>query len=238
MRQTDPRVAVVSGGANGIGAAIVQRLRADGLTVASLDVVRVRRDDVLDVECDVASAQSVDAALERVRIELGPISVLVHCAAFQLVAPFPELDTADWARSFQVNVDGAFHLVRTALPDLRAAAAGRIILITSSSLYAPPPGMSHYIATKGALTGFARGLASELGPDGITVNCVAPGLTATENALRDIPEQHFALVQSRQSVPRAGRPEDTAAAVSYLASPDAAFVTGQTLLVDGGESRL
>lgn len=232
------RVALVTGGANGIGAAIVQRLRADGLSVASLDLTPAERAGVLDLECDVAETASIASAVDRVRAGLGPISVLVHAAAFQHRAPFDTLDPADWSRSFRVNVDGAFHLVRAALPDLRAADAGRIIMITSSSYFAPPPGMSHYIATKGALTGLVRGLSAELGTDGITVNAVAPGLTATENALHSIPEQHFALVQSRQAIKRAGQADDIAGAVAYLASPDAGFVTGQTLLVDGGESRL
>lgn len=232
------RVALVTGGANGIGAAIVQRLRADGLSVASLDLTPAERAGVLDLECDVAEAASIASAVDRVRAGLGPISVLVHAAAFQHRAPFDTLDPADWSRSFRVNVDGAFHLVRAALTDLRAADAGRVIMITSSSYFAPPPGMSHYIATKGALTGLVRGLSAELGTDGITVNAVAPGLTATENALHSIPEQHFALVQSRQAIKRAGQADDIAGAVAYLVSPDAGFVTGQTLLVDGGESRL
>lgn len=232
------RVALVTGGANGIGAAIVQRLRADGLSVASLDLTPAERAGVLDLECDVAETASIASAVDRVRAGLGPISVLVHAAAFQHRAPFDTLDPADWSRSFRVNVDGAFHLVRAALPDLRAADAGRVIMITSSSYFAPPPGMSHYIATKGALTGLVRGLSAELGTDGITVNAVAPGLTATENALHSIPEQHFALVQSRQAIKRAGQADDIAGAVAYLVSPDAGFVTGQTLLVDGGESRL
>lgn len=232
------RVALVTGGANGIGAAIVQRLRADGLSVASLDLTPAERAGVLDLECDVAETASIASAVARVRAELGPISVVVHAAAFQHQAPFDTVDPADWSRSFRVNVDGAFHLVRAALPDLRAADAGRVIMITSSSYFAPPPGMSHYIATKGALTGLVRGLSAELGTDGITVNAVAPGLTATENALHSIPEQHFALVQSRQAIKRAGQADDIAGAVAYLASPDAGFVTGQTLLVDGGESRL
>jgi NAD(P)-dependent dehydrogenase (short-subunit alcohol dehydrogenase family) len=232
------RVALVTGGANGIGAAIVQRLRADGLSVASLDLTPAERAGVLDLECDVAETASIASAVDRVRAGLGPISVLVHAAAFQHRAPFDTLDPADWSRSFRVNVDGAFHLVRAALPDLRAADAGRIIMITSSSYFAPPPGMSHYIATKGALTGLVRGLSAELGTDGITGYADAPGLTATENALHSIPEQHFALVQSRQAIKRAGQADDIAGAVAYLASPDAGFVTGQTLLVDGGESRL
>jgi 2-hydroxycyclohexanecarboxyl-CoA dehydrogenase len=230
----------VTGAARGIGAAIASRLHAAGSVVASLDVVDPEepRAGILDVPCDIADAASVASAVETARAQLGPFSVVVHCAAFQHMAPFGELEPSDWERTFRVNVDGAFHVLRAALPDLRAAGWGRIVLITSSSYFAPPPGMSHYIASKGALTGLARGLATELGPDGITVNCVAPGLTATENALRNVPEQHFALVQSRQAVPRAGVADDIAAAVAYLVSDDASFVTGQTLLVDGGESRL
>ncbi len=230
----------MTGAARGIGAAIADRLHADGHAVASLDILASvpPRPGVLDVPCDLADAASVTAAVDRVRTDLGPPAVVVHCAAFQHMAPFTELDPADWERTFRVNVDGAFHLLRETVPGLRAAGWGRVVLITSSSYYTPPPGMSHYIASKGALTGLARGLASELGRDGITVNTVAPGLTATDNALRNVPEEHFALVQSRQAIPRAGRAEDIAGAVAYLASDAAAFVTGQTILVDGGESHL
>ncbi len=235
-----PRVAIVTGGARGIGAAVADRLHRDGLAVASVDLVApdAARPGILDLLCDLADPDAVDAAVAVVRHRLGSVAVVVHCAAFQHVAPFAELDPADWRRSFAVNVDGAFHVLRAALPDLRAAGAGRIVVITSSSYFTPPPGMSHYIATKGALTGLVRGLSVELGAAGITVNAVAPGLTATENARRSIPEEHFALVRSRQAIPRTGEPADIAGAVSYLVSADAAFVTGQTLLVDGGESRV
>lgn len=242
MPPTEPlsRVALVTGAARGIGAAIASRLHAAGHAVVSLDLVDPERPrpGILDLRCDIAEAASVDSAVADARERLGPVSVVVHCAAFQHMAPFDELEPSDWERTFRVNVDGAFHVLRAALPDLRAAGWGRVVLVTSSSYFAPPPGMSHYIASKGALTGLARGLATELGPDGITVNCVAPGLTATENALRNVPEQHFALVRSRQAVPRAGVADDIAGAVAYLVSDDASFVTGQTLLVDGGESRL
>jgi NAD(P)-dependent dehydrogenase (short-subunit alcohol dehydrogenase family) len=234
------RTAVVTGGARGIGAAIVARLRGAGLAVANLDVVEASaaRDGVLDLHCDISDVHAVADALERIEHDLAAPAVVVHCAAFQKTVPFADLDPGDWDRTFRVNVDGAFHLIRAALPALRAAGDGRIVVVTSSSYFAPPAGMSHYIASKGALTGLVRGLATELGPDGITVNAVAPGLTRTENAVRDVPEQHFALVRGRQAIPRSGEPEDIAAAVAFLASTEASFITGQTLLVDGGESRI
>ncbi|MFF5078223.1 SDR family NAD(P)-dependent oxidoreductase [Actinoplanes sp. NPDC000266] len=236
----EERVAVVTGGASGIGAAIVERLRADGHTVASLDLTipAPARDGVLDLECDISEAAAVEAAIGRIRSALGPVQVVVHCAAYQVVATFDQLEPALWQRTFRVNVDGAFHVVRAALPDLRAAGWGRIVVITSSSLFAPPPAMTHYVATKGALTGMVRALATELGPHGITVNAVAPGLTATDKALADIPQAHFQAVRARQAIPRTGRPEDIASVVAFTVSDDAAFVTGQTLLVDGGESRI
>lgn len=234
------RTALVTGGARGIGAAIVARLRADGCAVASLDIIDpdTPREGMLDVPCDISDPAAVAAAVERVTRELSAPAIVVHCAAFQIVAPFPQLTAAEWDRTFRVNVDGAFHVIQAALPGLRAAGDGRIVVITSSSYFTPPPGMVHYVASKGALTGLVRALSTELGDAGITVNAVAPGLTATENARRDIPEEHFALVRSRQAVPRTGEPEDIAAAVAFLASEDAAFITGQTVLVDGGESRI
>ncbi len=235
----EARIAVVTGGARGIGAAIAARLRADGFRVASLDLIEPerRREGVVDFACDITDEAAVSAAVADARAG-GRIEALVHCAAYQVIAPFDELESAVWDRTFDVNVRGGFNLVRAVLPDMRAAGRGRIVMITSSSQFTPPPRMTHYIASKGALTGLVRGLATELGPAGITVNAVAPGLTATEHALADVPQQHFEAVRSRQAIPRTGRPEDIAAAVAFAVSDDAGFMTGQTLLIDGGEGRI
>jgi 2-hydroxycyclohexanecarboxyl-CoA dehydrogenase len=240
MRTDTPRVALVTGGSRGIGAAIVERLLDDGLSVASLDIVapEVARNNVLDVRCDLSDAEAVESATAVVRQELGVPSVIVHAAAYQHNALFAELERKDWDRTFRVNVDGAFNLLRSVLPAIRESGWGRIVLLTSASYYSPPVGLSHYIASKAALTGLVRGLSFELGPDGVTINAVGPGLTRTEHALQTVPQEYFDLVLSRQAIPRGGEPEDTAAAVAFLTSNDAGFITGQTVLVDGGESRL
>jgi len=234
------RVAIVSGGAGGIGEEIVSRLTWEGFSVASLDLASPAgpRPGVLEVACDISDQADVDAAVARVRAELGPVTALVHCAAYQFVAPFEAITPEQWRRSFGVNVDGAMHLVRAVLEDLKSAEHGRVVMITSSSQWAPPPGMVHYVSTKGALTGMVRALATELGPFGISVNAVAPGLIATPHAVADIPPEHFEAVRSRQAIGRTGRPADIAAAVAFAVSDDAEFMTGQTMLVDGGESRM
>lgn len=243
MSENQPRgpVAIVTGGSHGIGAAVVRRLRDNGFRVAILDLAAgpgSGEHGALTLACDIADPDAVTAAVGAVRERLGPVSVLVHCAAYQHVAPFDRLAAADWDRTFRVNVDGAFHLIRAAVDDLRGADHGRVVILTSSSYYTPPPGMAHYIASKGALTGLVRGLSVELGPAGVTVNAVAPGLTRTENAVRNVPAAHFETVRLRQAIPRSGQPDDIAAAVVFLVSAEAGFVTGQTILVDGGESRL
>lgn len=240
MSDEPARVAVVTGAAQGIGAAIAAKLTATGHRVASLDLAEPHtpREGIVDIVCDITDPEAVSEALARTQADLGTVTVVVHCAAYQMQGAFDELDPRDWSRTFRVNVDGAFHLVRAALPQLREAGWGRIVLITSSSQFAPPPRMTHYIASKGALTGMVRALATELGPLGITVNAVAPGLTATESALENVAQEHFDTVRSRQAIPRSGQPDDIAGVVAFAVSDAAAFMTGQTLLVDGGESRL
>jgi NAD(P)-dependent dehydrogenase (short-subunit alcohol dehydrogenase family) len=240
------RLVAITGGSSGIGQAMALRLAAEGARVAILDVgdcaetiaLAKAPGTVAGFRCDIGSGESVESAATALQAQLGQPNILVHCAAMQFMKPFEQLTIEDWRAIHRVNVEGAFNVVKAFLPAMRAAQWGRIVLVASSSFFAPPPGMTHYIATKGALLGFVRGLAAEVGGQGITVNALAPGLTRTSNAIKGVPQQHFDFVVSRQAVKRSGEPEDQAAAVSFLVSDDAAFMSGQTLLVDGGEGHV
>lgn len=238
---------VVTGGAQGIGQAIVERLLSEGARVAVLDQAEPGFDAFMSArERGLASWYSVDLAragdVRRVAANvvnnLGLVFGVVHCAAYQAVIPFGEISADEWDRTMSVNVSSAFHLVQTLAPSMILSRRGRIILITSSSLYAPPPGLTHYVASKGALVGMVRALAHEFGADGITVNAVAPGLTRTPHAVVNIPPELFDAVVAGQAVKRSGEPQDHAGIVSFLLSDDADFITGQTILTDGGESHL
>lgn len=242
------RIVVITGGSSGIGQAIALRLAREGAKVANLDIgdgaettaMAARSGgSVTYFKCDIGSWESVHAAADAIRKQVGDPGILVHAAAMQFMKAFDDLTPADWQAIHNVNVFGGFAVVKAFLPAMRKANWGRIILVASSSYFAPPPrGMTHYISTKGALLGFVRGLATEVGNNGITVNALAPGLTRTKHAVANVPQQHFDYVVSHQAVKRNGEPEDQAAAVSFLASEDAAFMSGQTMLVDGGEGHV
>jgi NAD(P)-dependent dehydrogenase (short-subunit alcohol dehydrogenase family) len=240
------RIALVTGGSSGIGQAIVQRLAADGARVAiadiadsseTLDSVRAAGGQASAAHCDISQGSDVARFAREVEQRYGNTDIVVHAAAYQFVRSFDDVSFEDWRKTQAVNQDAVFHLLKAVLPGMKAAHWGRIILIASSQFFIGGQAMAHYVTSKGALIGLAHGLAAELGPHGITINSVAPGLTRTKKAVADLPEAVFQQVASLQAIPRNGRPEDQAGAVSFLASEDAAFITGQTLLVDGGQGR-
>jgi NAD(P)-dependent dehydrogenase (short-subunit alcohol dehydrogenase family) len=218
------RRAVVTGGAGGIGGAIVRALADTGHDVAILD-----RSGEFAV--DLGDEQAVRAVAER----LGPRDVLVHAAAAFDRATLAELDLDTWRRVQSVNVEAALWLCQELTPAMIERGFGRIVFITSNTVWRPPfPDFLPYVASKATLMGIARSLAKPLGAHGITVNCVAPGLTRTPFTETDLPDDAFEQALVRQAVPRSLMPEDTAGVVAFLASEAAATVTGQTLCADGG----
>ncbi|HUE12182.1 MAG TPA: SDR family oxidoreductase [Steroidobacteraceae bacterium] len=240
------KVAIVTGGSSGIGRAIVRRLASEGADVAIADIAD-GSESVAEaqsaggkaywVRCDLTDEAAIRSCTKLVAERSGAASIFVHSAAVQFVRPFADLTPEDWRLTQRVNQESVFHFVQTLLPGMRAAAWGRLILITSSTFFINPSHMTHYVTSKGALMGFSHGLAGEVGQYGITINCVAPGLTRTAKAAASLPEGFFQEMASLQAIKRSGTPDDQSGVVSFLASDDAAFITGQTILADGGQAR-
>lgn len=233
------KTAVVTGGASGIGLGIVERLRADGLQVAVLDLAPVA-DDKLAYQVDVTRPEEIAAALTEIRATLGPITVLVNSAGQEKYRRFANLTFEEWQRIIDVNLHGVFHTVQAVLPDMTEAGWGRIVNISSSSTHSGQPFMAAYVAAKSGLNGLTKSLALELGPQGITVNAIPPGFIDTP-MLRRSEERKLlggTIAEHKQRTPvrRVGRPADIAAACSFLVSEDASYITGQILGVNGGRN--
>jgi NAD(P)-dependent dehydrogenase (short-subunit alcohol dehydrogenase family) len=231
------KTAVVTGGGSGIGRAIAQRLGADGYNVATLDL-NASGDD-LSFTADVTDRAQVDAALDQIRENLGPVAVLVNSAGLDGFKQFTDITFEEWQRVIDVNLHGVFHTVQAVLPDMIDAGWGRIVNISSSSTHSGVPYMSHYVSAKSAVNGLTKSLALEYGQFGITVNAVPPGFIDTpmlrgaesRGLLGDINDTIAAT-----PVRRMGTPEDIAAACSFLISEEAGYITGQILGVNGGRN--
>lgn len=242
------RVAVVTGGASGMGESTCHELGGRGHKVAVLDLngeaaqrvaEELRADGVtaLGVVADVTDRAAVEEAFAKVRTELGPVHILVTSAGLVDFAPFLEISPQSWQRLIDVNLNGAFHCTQVAVPDMLEAGWGRIVMISSSSAQRGSPGMAHYAASKGALISFTRSLAREYGPMGITVNNVPP--SGIETPMQHQSQAAGFLPPNEQmvaSIPvgHLGTGDDIAAAVGFLCSEEAGFITGQTLGVNGG----
>ncbi|MDE2303497.1 MAG: SDR family oxidoreductase [Sphingomonadales bacterium] len=241
--ELDGKVAVVTGAARGLGRAIAQRLAAEGAAVSlwDLDGAGVRQaaeaitasgGTAIAVTANAAEPGAIAAAAEETRQRLGRVAILVNNAARSPFVRFEELTETTWDELMAVNLKGPFLCCKALLPGMLAAGWGRIVNISSSSAQTGSAAQTHYAASKAGVVGFTKSLAMEYATRGITVNAVAPGFVDTEG-LREAPVD-IAGFAPKTPMQRPGKPENIAAAVAYLASLAADYVTGQTLGVNGG----
>lgn len=240
------KVAVVTGAAQGIGAAIARRLARDEVRVVVVDINEAGAEAVaaelghgaFALRCDMGEPAEVEALFAAMKEKAGRLDILVNNAAIVPFVAWDEVDFAHWRKIMRVNLDGVFLASRAASDWMRAeGVAGRIVNICSNTIFAGTPNMAAYVAAKGGVFGFTRALATELGAHGITVNAVTPGLTASEGVLASPHKEAFGFVEMLQAVKGQGTPGDIAPAVAFLASDEARWITGQTLNVDGGMVR-
>lgn len=237
------KVAVVTGGGSGIGRAIALQLAKDGASVSVWDLnadsaeetaslITAEGGTAIGLAVDASSKTAIEAGAQQTREAFGPVTVLVNNAGVSSFIPLLELTEEVWDRTINVNLKGVFLCCQTMVPDMLAVGWGRIINITSSSVQTGAPNMAHYVSSKGGVLGLTRALAIELADKNITVNNVPPGFIDTP-MLRASPidvDKYAAAMPMK----RAGKPEDIAAACSYLASEAANYITGQTIGANGG----
>lgn len=241
------RVALVTGAATGLGQAFAVALAHKGFQVAGLDVadlsetgrrVAEARGELLAVRADVTDPDEVAEAVADVAKHFGALHIVVNNAGIYPQIPFADTTVADWRRIMRLNLEGPFLVTSAALPHLRAAGWGRVVNIVSAVVFLGPPELVAYTASKAGLVGFTRSLAAELGPDNITVNAIAPGLTETETAARTTGAGGgFERVRRLQCVPRVAQPDDLTSTLLYVCDEASGFLTGQTINVDGGSAR-
>jgi NAD(P)-dependent dehydrogenase (short-subunit alcohol dehydrogenase family) len=243
--QLDGRVAIVTGAAQGIGNAIAHGLAAEGarIVVADLDGAEAAAaafPDGVGLTVDVADEGAVQLMVDETVERCGSIDVLVNNAglyASLAMRPFTEIPLEEWRQVMDVNVASMFLTCRAVVPVMREHGGGRIVNISSGTPFRGVPFLLHYVTSKGAIVAFTRALAKEIGKDGVLVNCVAPGFTITEGVQQypEVMEKLRDVSVAARTLQRDQLPEDVVGAVVYLASPGSSFVTGQTIVIDGGQ---
>jgi 3-oxoacyl-[acyl-carrier protein] reductase len=243
------KTAIVTGAATGIGAATATlraargaRVLAAGLQPGELreTVAAIEADggEALAIEADLSDPAQIDAVAARAQEAFGGADILVNNAAIYPLGPWHEADAAEWDAVFAVNVRGYFLLAKAVRPQMLARGGGAIVNVASVTFYWGEAGLVSYVASKGAVIGFTRSLAREAGPEGIRVNAVAPGAFPTAaTAIHADQDALWRGVLEAQSIKRRGEVEDVARAIAFFAGDDSGFVSGQTLLVDGGWMR-
>ncbi len=248
MARLQGKVAIVTGAAQGIGATYARVLAAEGAKVVAADIqatdavvaeIGGAGGEALGVDCDVGDAASVERMVAAAVDRFGGIDILVNNAAVFAsldLKPFAAISDAEWERVMNVNVAGMFRCCRAVAPQMRERKSGKIINISSGTVFAGSQAMLHYVTSKAAVIGLTRSLARELGPDNICVNALAPGFTSSEGVVANaaFAQPVRETIASMRCFRREQTPEDLVGPLLFLASSDSDFVTGQTLLVDGG----
>ncbi|MDT7623603.1 MAG: 3-oxoacyl-[acyl-carrier protein] reductase [Pseudonocardiales bacterium] len=251
MPALDGTVALVTGAAGGIGQAVVRRLAAEGALVAAADLAGTAAELTalaeetggIAVTADLTDPDQVRAMVAEVEGDLGPVGLLVCNAAYMTMAPLLEHSEADWWRVVDTNLSGTFHLVQAVLPGMRTLGRGRVVVIASEWGVTGWPNATAYAASKAGLIALAKTLGRELGPAGILVNAIAPGVTDTPQLRVDADDAgiDLATMHARYAagIPlgRIGRPGEIASAVALLADPEVGAFVGQTIQINGGSTR-
>ncbi len=247
MGRLDGKTAIVTGAGRGLGAAYARALAIEGAAVTAADIVDTRTTvetitaaggRAIGVSCDVTDTAQIATMVEATIEAFGGVDILINNAARVVDfdhGSFLDIDEAEWDSVMRVNTRGAFSCVKAVAPIMRKAGHGKIVNISSGTVFKGTPWMLHYVSSKGAVVAFTRALARELGDDGICVNALAPGLTMSEaiEASDQFTDNKQANLAAR-AIKRDEQPEDLIGAMLFLCSSDSDFVTGQTLVVDGG----
>ena len=241
------KVAVVTGASSGMGQEYALRLAKEGadLVLASRHIAKETKEMIenaggkaIALSCDVTEAKDVEALGEAVQSEYGRCDILINNAGIYPFQPFSKMTFEDWRKVLSVNLDSLFFTCKAFVPMMEANNWGRIINVSSSVCWTVAPNITHYTAAKMGVIGFTRALATEVADAGIRVNAISPGLVRTETTEKGEQARMFDMVKQMQPIHRIAEPNDIANVVSFLASNDSDFMTGQTLSVDGGMTRL
>lgn len=241
------RTVVITGAAGGMGAEFVRRFIENGDDVVATDTGdegldrlagSIKSDRLRTRSADITDESATQGLADLARRTTGRVDVLVNVAGFFPVQGFLDMSVADWRKIIDINLTGHALMCKAMLPMMTGRGWGRIVNVGSASIYSGVAGQAHYVAAKAGMIGLSRSLAREFGGDGITVNVVAPGVTITASAEKSLPREIQSQAIEARCLKRVERANDLTGAVFFLASPDADFITGQTVIVDGGNEML